>query len=343
MPLKKDSKMSSTENVSGSFNSDHKILIREKWNKPLIKFLSKKVNDRLIYMGLPSSNAEDLTHWIDFIKVVISFQCREYGKKSDPQQSRAEIEKLENFLNKLEREKKLDQFVVYDGYLEEVVLRGYDNSPDKILFDQSSYITMYNLDFCNDIASPIEFTDIDGNPKTAYKFNAIQELLHIQRKLSNVSNKFVFLLTVHCSYNGKELHDFINNPPNGDISGYLNKYKSLKGHEKNARIVRLFVCHQIMQCFPACGFSYQILPVIMYNGLGGTPLLHFVILGTQPQYSASGVPNYQSFNSVIDQRFISIDASSFINGNSELEEIEISQLDPLNYFTTSATYQKLWQ
>lgn len=326
----------------GSFNSEHKTVIREHWNKPLIKFLSRQINDRLIYMGLPSAHAEDLEHWIDFIKEVIAFQCREYGKPSDSAQSRTEIETLEEFLRKLERERKLDNFNVYDGYLEEVVLRGYDNSSNTVKFEQNSLITLYNLDFCNDIASPIEYVDRNGDTRKVYKFNAIKKLLEIQQQISDISDKFLFLLTIHCSYNGAELQHFLNTPPDDQIADYLARYRALSGHEKNARIIRLFVCYQIYKYFPAYNFSHQILPVIKYNGLNGTPLLHFVVLGMQPAPSAEGVPVFQNLNEILDQKFITIQAEAFVNLDSVLEEKNVDELDPIKLFTHSKTYQKLW-
>jgi len=326
----------------GSFNSEHKVFIRENWNKPLIKFLSKKINDRLIYIGLPSSQAEDLTHWIEFIKEVIAFQCREYGKPSDSSQSRAGIEALEEFLSRLERERKLDNFIVYDGYLEEVVLKGFDNSPNNIKFEQNSVITLYNLDFCNDIASPIEYIDRNGDKHKVYKFDAIRSLLRIQQGLSHVSDKFLFLLTIHCSYKGAELQDFLNNPPDKQIAEYLATYRHLTGHERNARIIRLFICYQIARYFPDHNFSHKILPIIKYKGLNGTPLLHFVILGTKTQPSAQGAPVYQPLNEVLDQKFISIEAEEFVNLDSVLMEKDIVELDPIRLFTQSKTYKKLW-
>ena len=71
--LKKESRMTSNESKR-SFNSEHKILIREKWNQPLLEYLSKKNSEKLVYMGLPSSKAEDILTWISYIKVVIAFQ-----------------------------------------------------------------------------------------------------------------------------------------------------------------------------------------------------------------------------------------------------------------------------
>lgn len=341
--LKKIFKMRSLKDMEGGvYNTEHKVFIRERWNKPLIKFLSKKIGSKLIYMGLPSSSAEDLTQWIEFIKVVIAFQCRIYGTRSDQSQDRSEIEKLTVLLRKLERERKIENYVVFDGYIEEVVIRGYDNSPHQIAFDQGQLVTLYNLDFCNDIASPLEFIDQNGDVQKIYKFSAIQKLLQVQETLSIVSDKFIFLLTVHCSYNGGELQNFINHPPDEQVKQYLEKYRTMSGNERNARIVRLFVCYQIQKYFPVFNFSHKILPVIKYNGIGGTPLLHFVVVGTRPASNAAGIPIYQSVNEILDQKFVSIDSETFINLESALQETNISELDPINYFTRSKTYEKLW-
>lgn len=338
---KKDLKMNN-ERVEGSFNSDHKNLIRQQWNQPLIKHLSKKLGNKLIYVGLPSSKAEDVIQWLDYVKTVIAFQCREYGKPSAPEQSRAEIEKLEELLRELERERKIEDFIVYDGYFEEVILRGNDNSPYRIEYSQNSFVTLYNLDFCNQITSPMEYLDAEGNVKTVYKFNAIQKLLKIQDSLANVSDKFIFFLTVHCSYHGKELHNFVNEPPDQTIKGYLDKYKDLKGDDKNARIVRLFVIHQIRQYFAGHNFNANILPVVKYAGLDGTPLLHFVVIGTKPEPSATGIEVFQTLEEVIDLKFATIEAESFINQVSEVDEKDIKNLNIIDLFVNSRSYQKLW-
>src|SRR5688572_1435857 len=119
---KTELKMRNLESIEGgAFNTEHKVFIREKWNKPLIKFLSKKVGDKLIYMGLPSSSAEDVKQWIEFIKMVIAFQCRVYGQRSDQSQDRTEIDRLTELLQQFERERKIENYVVFDGYMEEVV------------------------------------------------------------------------------------------------------------------------------------------------------------------------------------------------------------------------------
>ena len=65
-------KMTSNNSSTKSFNSVHKSLIRLEWDLPLLKYLVKKFDDKLVYMGLPSSSAEDILSWIEFIKTVIA-------------------------------------------------------------------------------------------------------------------------------------------------------------------------------------------------------------------------------------------------------------------------------
>lgn len=328
--------------MEGSFNSEHKVFIREHWNKPLLKFLSKKINDKLLYLGLPSPKAEDILEWIDYIKSVIAFQCREYGEIPDESQSRAYIEELNTLLNQLEREKQIENFVVFDGYLEEVVLRGYDNSPKRINFALSDFTTLYNLDFCNKITSPIEYLDQMGEPKKAYKFNAINRLLQIQQSLGTLSKKFVLFLTVHCSYDGFELQNFISHPPNEEIKEYFVRYSKLKGSEKNSRIVRLFFAYLIQQQFITYGFTPKILPSLVYNGLGDTPLLHFTVFGIAAPNTAEGVPSFQSLSAVLKQKFISINESKFVNRPCDFEDEKEVELNPVQLFANSETFNKMW-
>ena len=294
-------------------------------------------------MGLPSPGAEDLNHWIEFIRIVIAFQCRKYGEPSIETQSRNDVEKLESLLRQLERQRKIDSYVVYDGYLEEVVLRGYDNSPHRIEFYNSEFITLFNLDFCNKITSPLEFVSRNGALETAYKFNAIQKILEIQKGLSNLSNKFLFLLTVHCSYDGEELQNFIHNPPTSMIKAKLSDYHRLSGVDKNARIVRLFVIHLIQQHFLTFGFTPKVLPVIQYQGLGQTTLLHFVFLGISSQSSGGSYPLFQEFDEIIGQKFIQIDSKNFTPQQPVLSDEQDVDVDPVDFFTQSKTYQKLWK
>jgi hypothetical protein len=198
------------------------------------------------------------------------------------------------------------------------------------------------LDFCNDIASPIEYVDKNGDTQKVYKFNAIQKLLEIQKSLSKVSNKFIFFLTVHCSYDGEELQNFLNTT-DVSLKAYLHKYFSLKGDNKNAEIVRLFVCSNIQKYFDANNFSYHILPIIKYQGINNTSLLHFAVLGVHSQPTAEGVANLQSLDDIVKQKFIKINSEQFENESILNEEQHIDNINPVDLFSQSTTFSKLWK
>src|SRR6185436_9605718 len=188
-----------------------------------------------------------------------------------------------------------------------------------------------------------EYIDENGDPQIAYKFNAISKLLQVQNTLRKSSNKFVLFLTVHCSYDGAELETFINSPPTDEIRNYLIRCNGLDGHDKNARIVRLFFVYYIKQQFETFGFTPKILPSLYYQGLGGTNLLHFTVLGISPnKLGAGGVPSYQGFTEIINQKFISINNSTFFNKTIEFDDEIDVELNPVTLFSNSTTFKNLW-
>jgi len=328
--------------MTKSFNTKGKSLIRNKWGKPLLKFLSKRLGKKLIYLGLPSPAAEDITNWIEFIDEVIAFQCREYDKPSDIDQSREEIEKLEEKLNKYERQGLLNTFTVYDGYIEEVILRGVDNVSKQ--FNQSNTIRVYNLDFCNSITSPIEFTDINGNVKSAYKFNAVKELLRIQSNLQENHQDFILFLTIHASFKGEELQNFVNNPDTNEHKELIEKYNGKSGIKKKARILRLFVIDALQNYFRENYFVPHFLPTILYKGLNGTRLLHFTIFGKKEEPGAGRATWLQGVGELCNEKLITPQDGKFeLIEDGDIEETEIKNINSVQLFSNSKTFNQVWQ
>src|SRR5258706_7197132 len=105
-----------------------KRTIRSNWAKPILAYLHDRLGKKLFYLGLCSPLAHDIVEWLEHPDKVFAFQCRDYPSPSAWNQPRTAILELEELLLALERERKLSTFEVFDGYLEEVVLRGYDNS-----------------------------------------------------------------------------------------------------------------------------------------------------------------------------------------------------------------------
>jgi hypothetical protein len=328
------------------FNSDNKKLIRADWAKPIIAFIKDELNKKLLYLGLPDSNAHDIVEWLEYIDAVYAFQCRKYPQPSNPEQSREKILALENTLRVFERKRQLTTFDVFDGYIEEVILRGFDNSPTIKEFAQQDVITLYNLDFCGQVTSPIEYKDRNGNLQKAFKFDAIKRLLDLQKQISFPNKKFIMFLTLHCSYDGKELSIFIDNPQNTDIQTYLAQVSSFSKGKKAPYLVKAFVLHFLQQFFLANEFIAEVLPTIHYIGDNNNPILFFTILGTSTQSkSAGGIVHYQKLSEILNHPFIEISDNAFIKSTSFAlsNDMELdSNLNPLHLFKKSKTYKNLW-
>ncbi|MDX2304176.1 MAG: hypothetical protein NW226_15335 [Microscillaceae bacterium] len=333
------------------FNTTAKQTIRRDWVKPFLKYLHDTINQKLVYLGLPDTEAHDIKEWLEFLDKIYAFQCREYPKSSYPEQSREKVLALENVLRSFERKKSIDTYDVYDGYIEEVVLRGYDNSPDRKDFFLKDVVTIYNLDFCGQVTSPIEYVDTQGNKKQAYKFDAVKKLLNTQASLPLLSKKFVLLLTVHCSYDGKELKEFQNNPPNQDIKDYISTTtnKRLSKGEKAPYWVKAFVYHNLTQFFTTNNFIPEFLPVIYYKGDNNHPLLFFTVIGTEVE-GKSGAPNPpQKIVNFLYGKFLSInpETNEFEN-NEDLTVHEEkckgwSNLNILHLFKQTKIFKSYWK
>ena len=288
------------------FNTQAKQIIRREWVKPILSYLHDTLGKKLIYLGLPDVEAHDVTEWLEFLDRVYAFQCREYPKPSDGSQSREKVLALENTLRTFERKQQLSTYDVYDGYIEEVVLRGFDNTPDVKEFLLEDVVAVYNLDFCGQVTSPIEYTDKKGNKQQAYKFDAIKRLMSVQADLPFPSKKFVLFLTLHCSYDGKEFEAFQYNPPNQNVKDYMQPTLSLTKGNKAPYWVKAFVHHNLTQFFTINNFIPEFLPVIYYKGDNNHPLLFFTVIGTQVSGSSGVATPFQRISDILYGKFVTI-------------------------------------
>ena len=197
------------------------------------------------------------------------------------------------------------------------------------------------MDFCNNIDSPLEITDEEGNYKRVYKFDAINKLLDIQRSIGKISSKFILFLTVHCSFDGGELAVYLESCSHKDY--VLQVRKQLKAENKNARIVRLFVLETLSTYFRVFVFIPKFLPTILYKGLRGASLIHFTVLGVR--YNSPGlVPWLQDFSNLIKERFITVENENFVNlVTKDFSENDNPQINPVNFVANSETFKKYWR
>jgi hypothetical protein len=326
------------------FNSKEKNIIRSNWSKPLLKYLTEHLGKKLFYVGLPSPEALDIKEWIDYLDVVYAFQCRDYPHPSEETQSRDKIIELEKVLSTYERQNRLATFEVYDGYIEEVILKGRDNSSTPKTFSHSDVVTVYNLDYCNAITSPMNYIDEKGNRVTAFKFDAIRKLVEMQRGLDIKPKKFILFLTLHSHYQPDEVNEFLEYPPDGDTKAHLDALNEHKKAKKGHYLVRAYVINNLKTYFLNNGFVPEFLPTFIYKGDGNTKLLHFTVIGTE-QKGAGVPPTHQRMSSYLLKKFVGLSQSEqFTNLDFVLKnETNWSTLNPVKIFKDSTTFKKLWQ
>lgn len=334
--------------MSVTFNTQAKQVIRKDWAKPILSYLHGTLGKKLIYLGLPDVEAHDISEWVEHLDRIYAFQCRKYPEPSHVNQSRDKVLALESTLRAFERRQQISTYDVYDGYIEEVVLRGYDNTPDVKEFFLEDVVTVYNLDFCGQVTSPIDYTDKKGDKKQAYKFDAINRLMNVQANLPFPSKKFVLFLTLHCSYDGKEFENFLKNPHSKDLDEYFKPTLPLTKGGKAPYCVKAFVHHNLTQYFTINHFIPEFLPVIYYKGDNNHPLLFFTVIGTQVP-GASGVATpFQKIADVLYGKFVSVNDENILVNNEDLtvhgEKCkEWATIQSLHLFKSSKTYQKIWK
>ncbi|ODS36642.1 hypothetical protein BEH94_11670 [Candidatus Altiarchaeales archaeon WOR_SM1_SCG] len=329
--------------MSNFKSSKNKDFIRSNWGKPLLDFIYTNINCKLVYMGLPSPNAEDIKEWIDYLSKVIAFQCRDYPKPSDPAtQSKEAVHKLEKMLLDFQRMKKIESFAVYDGYIEEVILNRRDLS--LIEFNQDETVMVYNLDFCNEIDSPLDYMDKNGEPKKAYKFQVIKEILQLQKSIEDSSQKFIMFLTIRAKFEDEDISEFIKNTNNETIKQLIKNYSNISGIDKKARILRIYIIETLRNFFQHYEYIPRFLPTIQYKGTGNANILHFTVIGTRTEPTAGGtVYWHQDLKTLCGQKFITVKNEAFIRiTKNELDETECT-LNPIRSFRDKKEFKDYWQ
>lgn len=332
--------------MQSSFNStSNKVIIRKYWNAPLLEFLTQTFRKKLAYFGLPSPQAGDLNDWIDYLDFIIAFQCRNYPYPSDPSQSDKPVRELESNLIKLMRQKKIIDFQLYDGYIEEVIINGKDN--DNLKFDLNDFITLYNLDFCNEITFPQEvFNEKKGSYEPVYKLHVIKKIIDLQRTNNATPFNFVILLTVKANFWKTEADDYIKQMKLDPIVGsYLDKISLLKGIDKSVRILKPYVIHTLSSILCSNNYIPEFLPVVWYKGSGNNDLAQFTIVCTYENTVGRSAISRQSFETLLNQGFITPNSTT-----KQMEPIiskfiiEIpSDPTPINLLKSTSVYDEFWK
>ena len=195
------------------FDSPGKRAVRELWNTPLLRLLNREHGFRYRYMGLPGVDLLDVKLWRDMIDEVIAFEVSARPTQGDPQ-GRRHIRTLRRNLQVL----GIPGYAFFGPMEEVIVLRqDYDGTP----YDQNKVITLYNLDFCDEIASRISTRE---QGEQAWRFEAIRQILRDQRQAfqrHGGPSYFIVLLTVRDQIDAQRLRGLLSGSLYDDTSSYL--------------------------------------------------------------------------------------------------------------------------
>ena len=130
------------------FDNPGKRTVRESWNTPLLRFLNSEYGFRYRYMGLPGIELLDLQLWREWVDEVVAFETRAKPNRRD-RDGRRNVLALRTKMRQLGFNGN-----AYLGPMEEVVILRRDQ--DGLPYSQNNLVTLYNLDFCDEISSPVE-------------------------------------------------------------------------------------------------------------------------------------------------------------------------------------------
>lgn len=283
-----------------------KATIRNVWCRPVLEYIHEHLGYDLVYFGLPGLDAIDLYTWIDFIKYVIAIDCGHYTEERyDIDLARKNIEKLNEILNRLEREEKLTGYSLYLGYIEEIILKGIDKNGRE--FTQKDAINIYNLDFCNALTVPLKIVSLDGEVKTYYKNEVIRKLLEFERDIEkpNSSKRFIMFITVHTNFWEDEARKYFEYSDDEAFFTYRELIRHLSPYERKVRLLRYYLIHILKTHFTASSFSPYFLPTLLYEGSGDNQLMCFTIIGKYTKQASSVAPFTQCFSDLTIQKFLS--------------------------------------
>lgn len=324
---------------------ERKPVIRSQWCLPQIELLFQRLRKKLIYIGLPGIEALDVLAWIDYLDKVIAFQCSEYKEGSSTKQ--IDVIQLDNLLEKLEREDKLTSSIVYQGFMEDIVMGGLSERGQT--YSQNEFLKVYNLDFCNNISTPREIRNEKGKLVYHYKLQVIERLLQYQQKTANEDkgSKFIMYLTVNSDiFNGD-----VSKIKETTFTGYFKQLNKInKAEVKAIRLMKAYCFHEIATLFEQYGFNVEFLPPIFYMGSSypnqnrGSKDQHhrmmtFTILGTNAEKAK---PYKQDIKTFLESKFVFATNDGFQCFSDRF--IEESDFDPnaADLLANSHTYKFLW-
>jgi len=242
------------------------------------------------------------------------------------------------------RKKKINDYQLYDGYIEEVVMRGKDNVLQE--FHLENFITLFNLDFCNEITVP-QYVYNDGTDKfeKVYKLHVIKKIIDLQRINNSHPERFVTFLTVNANFWKKEASNYLTQILREQIEpDFLKKIMRLKGVDRKVRVLKHYVYNSLSTFFCSNNYIPEFLPVVFYRGSGDQNLVQFCIICTYEATMGNSSISRQSFSHFLNQGFLTPDTeqNQMIPMISDHIDEIIPEINPIDIITSANVYNEFW-
>lgn len=272
--------------VSSPFKDNpEKRVVREQWNTPLLQYLHQQYGVKYRYLGLPGTELIDVILWKDMIEEVIAFEPPDKDTGG-----REAFNTLSVNFRKL-----LFQGHLYCGTLEEVLLQRRDREGQEYV--QDKVVTLYNLDFCNEISSRIQTNE----GSKVWRFEAIRQVLRDQldcykREKNAAPQYFILMVTVRNQISaGKILYYLRPSALQGDARHFFKKCSATNAipQDKNTPLLgshswalKALLHHILCTYFGNPNFSALFFPPVLYegtktqtdNGPIASPMIHLLVL-----------------------------------------------------------------
>ena len=236
-------------------------------------------------MGLPGIELLDLHLWRDWIDEVVAFEARAKPRRRDRDGRR----------NILALRTKMREYgfsgQAYFGSMEEVVILRRDQ--DGIPYAQNNLVTLYNLDFCDEISSPVETL---GLGRQVWRFEAIRQILRDQEACYDPefgAGYFLILLTVRDQIGVDKLLEHFAEPF-ADSQHYWDQCQAEHPLPSDGFILgehtwslKTLIHDQLRKWFSNPNVSALFFPITKYSGTPinygrdneiSSPMLHMMIL-----------------------------------------------------------------
>lgn len=324
---------------SSSFrDSSAKRVVREKWNTPFLRYIHDNYDVKFRYMGFPGTDLIDVRLWEDMIEEVVAFEL-----PSPSGDGREWIQTLRLNLRKFGI-----NGVAYLGSFEEVVILGADFEGEP--YKQDKLITLYNLDFCDEIGSAVETRE---RGKKRLRYEAIRVILLDQKRcyLDREDSQpcyFIILLTVRNQMEANKIRECLSGQLLSETHSYCLSCEKIKPIPASGQImgnhtwsIKAFLYDTLIGYFKAPNISTLFFPVVKYVGTPihkdsgqyiESPMFHWMLFCkfSSPENPS---PNFYPPQFLEKVNSLSVAGSSISISIEPGEVLDMTQkINPVNWF-----------